>query len=339
MQAHNRQMWADIAKGLAILFVVYGHAYRGLREANLLSDAPAWAIVDYVIYTTHMPVFFFITGYFFDASIRKGWREFWTGRLTVLVWPYLLWSFLQLQAQLLGDVLKLTNGSPDPWRFLDILWDPISPFWFLYAQIAALLILTLLRGVNALVPALAAAAVLFLSAGTDMIVVNDIAYALFYVSCGRLWTLSGQPVPPGGWLLQVGSVPLFAVCAGLGYVFDIPDRLNIPAAFSGLLVVMAVSGLIAQGTLGSRLFVTLGTYSMGIYVMHITVLGAARALGMWLFAGSVPLTLMLAVVLGVVLPMLVQKIANELNVARYIGLRISGPRRTESAAVLRDAKT
>ena len=105
MQAHKREIWADVAKGLAIVFVVYGHAYRGLREANLLSDSPAWAIVDYVIYTTHMPVFFFITGYFFDASIRKGGRKFWSGRLAVLVWPYLLWSFLQFQAQLLGVLL------------------------------------------------------------------------------------------------------------------------------------------------------------------------------------------------------------------------------------------
>ena len=326
MQAHKREIWADVAKGLAIVFVVYGHAYRGLREANLLSDSPAWAIVDYVIYTTHMPVFFFITGYFFDASIRKGGRKFWSGRLAVLVWPYLLWSFLQFQAQLLGDALKLTNGSPDPYRILTILWDPISPFWFLYALIAALLVSTLLRGMNALVPALVSAAVLLLSSlSSSMGVVNDIAYALFYVSCGRLWHLFEQPMSARLPLFQAFGVPLFAATAALGFVLGIPDRLNVPAAFAGLLVVMTVSNAIARGSLGTRLFATLGSYSMGIYVMHITVLGAARALGMQLFGGSIPLTLMLEMVLGVALPMLVQKAANDLHVAGYLGLKMPRP--------------
>lgn len=320
MQARNREIWADVAKGLAILFVVYGHAYRGLREGHVLSDSQVWAIVDYVIYTTHMPVFFFVTGYFFDAAIRKGGREFWSGRMAVLVWPYLLWSFLQLEAQRLGDVLKLTNGSPDPYRILAILWDPISPFWFLHALIGALVVSTLLRRMHAIVPALVGVAVLF---SLGMGVINDIAFALFYISCGRLWQRLDLTASTR---MQVFGVAFFAASAALGYALGIPDRLNIPAAFAGLFVVMTVSKAVPDGSIGARLFATLGTYSMGIFVMHITVLGAARAFGMKLFGGSVPLTLALEVVLGVALPMLVQKAANELHVARYLGLKMPRPR-------------
>jgi hypothetical protein len=173
---------------------------------------------------------------------------------------------------------------------------------------------------NALVPAFIGAAVLFtLGKG----VINDIAFALFYVSCGRLWQRLDLTV---SMRMQFIGVPLFAATAALGYALAIPDRLNIPAAFAGLFVVMTVSNAVRQGSIGARLFATLGTYSMGIFVMHITVLGAARALGMKLFGDFVPLTLALEVFLGVALPMLVQKAANELHVARFLGLKMRRPR-------------
>lgn len=331
MRTDAREPWPDIAKGLAIAFVVYGHAYRGLRDGGFLADAPGRAIADYVIYTTHMPVFFFITGCFFDGSIAKGVRAFWSSRLSVLAWPYLLWSFLQLQAQLVGDRLALSNGSPEPSRILTILWDPISPFWFLHALIAALLVSTLLRGVSAVVPAALSLVLLVLTSGRPATeAVNDIAYALFYLSCGRLWWSSGLALPAGGWLRLAGLGLLFAALAGLGYRLGVADRLNVPAAIAGLALVFTLAnGLSHRG----GALATLGTYSMGIFVMHITVLGAARALGLLLFDGSIPLTLVLQVVLGIALPMLVQKAANDLHIAGYLGLRLPGaPRRPAPAS-------
>lgn len=54
----------DIAKGLAITLVVYGHCYRGLVAAGYFSETRWLSVVDYCIYTFHMPVFFLYLGYF-----------------------------------------------------------------------------------------------------------------------------------------------------------------------------------------------------------------------------------------------------------------------------------
>ena len=48
----------DIAKGIAIILVVYGHCLRGLASANVVSTNSWLIITDYTIYTFHMPVFF-----------------------------------------------------------------------------------------------------------------------------------------------------------------------------------------------------------------------------------------------------------------------------------------
>ena len=54
--ACNHYLWADIAKGLAIILVIAGHSY------------PPAGKVCAAIYLFHMPLFFILSGYFFNFS-------------------------------------------------------------------------------------------------------------------------------------------------------------------------------------------------------------------------------------------------------------------------------
>ena len=57
----TRVEWLDAARGIGIALVVFGHVLRGLFGAQIAAD-PYWKIIDYTIYTFHMPLFFLLAG-------------------------------------------------------------------------------------------------------------------------------------------------------------------------------------------------------------------------------------------------------------------------------------
>jgi len=54
MQTKNREQWADVMKGVGIITVVVGHLYSG--------------IVHDFLYLFHLPIFFFLSAYFFKPK-------------------------------------------------------------------------------------------------------------------------------------------------------------------------------------------------------------------------------------------------------------------------------
>ncbi|MCQ6282700.1 acyltransferase family protein [Bacillus sp. EB600] len=78
---NKRIDWLDIGKGLGILLVMLGH-----------TDIPA-PIKTY-IYTFHMPLFFFLSGYLFKSDKFSNLRAFISRRMKTLIFPYLCFSFI-----------------------------------------------------------------------------------------------------------------------------------------------------------------------------------------------------------------------------------------------------
>ena len=68
--ARDRVDWIDGAKGVMIVLVVFGHAWRGLHSAGLIAP-DLFAAVDARIYAFHMPVFFALSGWFFLPSLDR----------------------------------------------------------------------------------------------------------------------------------------------------------------------------------------------------------------------------------------------------------------------------
>jgi len=59
----SRLSWVDVAKGIGIILVVYGHIARGLVSAHLMPDDAVFRMVDSAIYSFHMPLFSFFLEY------------------------------------------------------------------------------------------------------------------------------------------------------------------------------------------------------------------------------------------------------------------------------------
>jgi len=131
--ASERTDWIDAAKGMGIVLVVLGHAIGGLHDARLMADDDAWQTVFYVIYTFHMPLFFFLSGLFVEKRVRAQPARFAESLFTRIAWPYFLWCTFQLMViSLLGTLVNVPS-SFDLWRCVELVWKPASQFWYLHA--------------------------------------------------------------------------------------------------------------------------------------------------------------------------------------------------------------
>ncbi len=123
----------DIAKGIAIILVVIGHAIPDASARQGISS-PALEILFSVIYSFHMPLFFLISGYFVDtlsaAVSRKQliWKKF--QRLMI---PYLFVGLAYAPCKII-----LSQYANDPFQAAN-LWkmligvNPDGELWFLYS--------------------------------------------------------------------------------------------------------------------------------------------------------------------------------------------------------------
>jgi len=129
---HERNDWAGYAKAIGIILVVYGHVARGLVNAGLPMDKHWFELVDSVIYTFHMPLFFFLSGlFFYDSLVKRGTTGMIVNKIDTIIYPYIIWSLLQGFTEV--SLSHYTIGHVTPGQVLSFAWQPRAQFWFLFA--------------------------------------------------------------------------------------------------------------------------------------------------------------------------------------------------------------
>ena len=78
--SENRVEWIDVCKGIGIFLVVLGHVYQD-------NPAKTW------IYSFHMPLFFFLSGYLFDRD-KFTYNQFIKKKVLSLVLPYFSFAII-----------------------------------------------------------------------------------------------------------------------------------------------------------------------------------------------------------------------------------------------------
>ena len=92
MGSTNRTKYIDIARGIAILCIILGH--QGKYE------------ISKIVFTFHVPIFFFITGYFFNK--KQDLAEFIKKRVKTLLVPYACTCVVTI---ILAVILELLRGG------------------------------------------------------------------------------------------------------------------------------------------------------------------------------------------------------------------------------------
>ncbi len=127
-----RTLWVDYTKAVGIILVVYGHVTRGLYNAKIPMNESLFRLIDSVIYSFHMPLFFFLSGLFFVSSLRKrGLKGLVANKIDSIFYLYIIWSVLQGGIALIFQ--QWTNNSVTLNEVLNLFWEPRVQFWFLYA--------------------------------------------------------------------------------------------------------------------------------------------------------------------------------------------------------------
>jgi fucose 4-O-acetylase-like acetyltransferase len=279
----NRSYWVDYAKAIGIILVVYGHVARGIYSAGLPIDASTFRMVDSIIYSFHMPLFFFLSGLFFYESLTKrGAGGLIVNKIDTIAYPFIIWSLLQ------GSIeLALSNYTTHSTSYLDVLsfaWNPRAQFWFLYALfwvfvLSALIYSLVSKAYSALLllffavlfvvsKELHAGVIVYYIAGNTVffvfgIVFNDIK-DFFERRCKALAMGLGIAFLAGQYIFHFV----------LGLTYDVVGVTALMLAAVSILFVVSLSMCLDKVRL--EWFMFIGTSSMAIYLMHVLAGSGAR---------------------------------------------------------------
>lgn len=262
-----------------------------------------------------MPLFFYLSG--IVARGRTDSAGVIRKRVRTLLVPYFLWSLF------VGALMVMaggqTNGTYSWARLGTIAYEPIAPYWFLYALFFHAVILRLVPE-KAHVPA---AVVVFLLAylvpGT---VLFQIGWFLPFTVLGLRYDINLNGAWPWLGALSLGLYLAAFIAAGaqIGGMFPVPlyfSPLSLPATASGLILTIAL----AHRFHASRVLAELGRSSMAIFVMHIPAAAATRiALDHLIPDLSIWMVLLASLVAGVLIPLPAQALLNRLRLGRILGL-------------------
>lgn len=323
-ELNQRQRWKDIARGVGILLVVYGHVLRGLSSAHIIGKCSFFYCSDYAIYTFHMPLFFLLAGLNVEHSLQKGKKKFLLGKLWLIAYPYFLWSLFQGSVQI--ALARYINAPPSWHDLAQIVWKPIGQFWFLQALFIVHLVAMLTSSKLRLLVPLAALSYGYCAVYSNCITGSAANMLLFYVLgifLGRHETRQnfGTLQLAAAGALSALAYTLFVWWghpASAGNYYGIA---SLPAGVTGILLVLLTSQLCERmGGVISRMLAQLGLASMTIYAMHILACSGARvALGKLGMRDSV-LHLLLGTACGILIPYTAHQLLQKFNLLYPLGL-------------------
>ncbi len=105
----QRISWVDICRGIAIIFVLYGHIFNNDNQR-------------YLIYAFHMPLFFFISGLVFRPTGKKPLKSVLIKYIKQLIIPYYLFALLTYIFALISQTAGDTTPSGIAYQLYGILY-------------------------------------------------------------------------------------------------------------------------------------------------------------------------------------------------------------------------
>jgi fucose 4-O-acetylase-like acetyltransferase len=319
-QKPTRRRDLDRAKGLGILLVVIGHLVsRSSPEGN------DWYIaLKHALYHFHMPFFMYLSGYvvFMTGSARiepSKWLGFTSRRMYRLLLPFVLFGLFILLGKLVASRFILVDNLPGSFEqgLKGLVWNtdasPAESVWYL-AVLFALSILTppilwMLRGRTALL--LALALVLYVLPWPHVMYLDRIGRFMSFFAMGGLASDAGKI-----YLELIDRYFGWALVALLGTLWL---ALTVFAAWNpdvalfvcGTLSMPALHGLVRHRYFSSSsLLLTLGIYSMVIYLLNTPFIGLVKGAMLKVLPWDGPNFLLYAPVLtiaGTLLPILVKR--------------------------------
>lgn len=212
----QRIVYLDVARGIAMIAIVLGHLEN--------------AVINRVVYTFHLPLFYFISGYFIDE--RASLSAFARKKARQLLVPYYVTCFAYCLATILQNLI---HGIPWNLELMDNLLATlcgsgasyetplriprIGALWFLWAMFWALVLLKLLLKCKPFVRAAAVTGIFVLSCWSEPRM--GLPLSLQPGGCALLFVYLGYVLRKLQPILKISQLSLKTKIAGVALAFAI----------------------------------------------------------------------------------------------------------------------
>lgn len=279
----QRSATIDIMKGIAIILVVAGHYAP--------ADAPAWYLeIVKGIYSFHMPLFMFLSGLLFCATMRPGesYAGFMRRKTLRLMVPYLFASVMIIGVKAASDsILQVDHPVHPGTALMQMFYLPSAAYflWFLWALWLIFFVAAALRTVKSrdifLLATLAAAA-LPVRWPEAFCIRQAVDFAPFFAIGMSVWDHRDllAPLRRAVHRLPWVAVLLFPALYLASIAIDIPvlrGAVEFAVALAGIITVAVLSEM-AAGSRLSKTVIAVGAASFAIYLFHTSFEGLAKAL-------------------------------------------------------------
>jgi fucose 4-O-acetylase-like acetyltransferase len=323
---NDRADWVDYGKGIGIILVVYAHLLSSDFHAGLNIPEHFFILSDSIVYSFHMPLFFFLSGLFVEGSFQKrGARSYLLDKFSRIAYPYLIWSVLQVSVEVIfsSQTQKGTNLA----NLFAIPYIPWGQFWFIYALFIMHIAYTISKIFGKY------------SSGLLFIVAAALYFNPLYVGFAGLFGFSTHFIFfVGGIVLrkyfmdaEKYNLPLwsilllFIILLGSGYfIFEYQIQ---PARLAGAhhqfyFLYFTALGITSYAGLAQYLarkntaqyLKLLGTYSLQIYLVHMLAGVGARMVLLYVFGiQNWVIHIIIGVGFGLIAPIILQKISDRIK--------------------------
>jgi fucose 4-O-acetylase-like acetyltransferase len=305
----------DFMRAVAIVLVVFGHAQRGLFASGD-HGGPGWyeayRLLDYFIYTFHVPVFFLTSGFLIESRAPVSWSQA-IARLGRLMLLYLIWNTLNaVPAIIFADVINRDLRDVSAWYLLNPL-RPTGIMWFFVAFMAAQLLHVATQPLKWTRYGLMAIAVVVIALGRD---VSGIAYGTLWFLFGAALTRVNYKMTNSTWHVPAALCG-FVLITLVSFQLDVPTTLAIPSC---ILAVFALHEL-GRAFPPWAAVASLSQATLAIYVTHVILVAGARIAALKILGlTSIPLVLAITTVAGIIGPLVLLGAARRLRLSKVLVL-------------------
>lgn len=275
--SRGRLLWADAAKGVAVVAVVFHHfQIKHLAQTG-------WPVHDTVLKALEastmallpirMPLFFLLSGFFAAAAIRRSWRNLLSQKSALFYYLYLLW--LAIQTIIMQATPEFSTDVADgPLSFLAQATIDPSNLWYLYA-LALYFPLAKLGArsprvslVIALALSLVSLSGVFPEGSNFASVPRNLLWFLIGCYCGPM--VRGLAERAGLRVLLVFGAAFVIPTVGLAVLGSKEPFLFTVASAAGAgfgVVIMSLAARLVEPV--GRVLAYVGTKTLSVYVLHL----------------------------------------------------------------------
>lgn len=324
----TRELWVDYTKVFACILVVIGHLLQGLNKANIEWNENLYNYINNFIYVFHMPLFMCLSGYLYEKYTKIGsWKEYFKfikKKLINLGVPYFIFyiAFVLIN-MLFASSVNSPRGIDD---ILNILTNPMPPFWFLYALFFIFLIIPLLEKLlkNSTYVILILAIILHIGnifVETGIYAIDIVCEYLVYFYLGAIISKKLQAKEfSTNYTIILG---ILFVALTLGYCYlkinsilneSILDVLKFILAIYGTFISIAIFRKLTVYLKNNYIINKIAKNTFPIYLMHTIFSAGMRIVLLKIGITNFYIHVILGLVLGIIGPIIVAEI---LKITRY----------------------